>query len=39
MCIEANVFRISSANRDMHPDYEAGERPLLPAVGGIFLLA
>ena len=28
MCIEANVFRISSARRDMHPDYEARQQPL-----------
>src|SRR5688572_16798628 len=26
MCIEANVFRISSAKRDMHPAYEARQR-------------
>ena len=39
MCIEANVFRISSASRDMHPDYEARQRPLIPAVGVDLLLA
>src|SRR5687767_1122663 len=34
-CIEANVFRISSASRDMHPDYEARQGRLTPFNGAM----